>query len=114
MRVEETIVDAAPCGEAIRFQTTGSEATFAAVRLARAFTGRDKVLKFEGGWHGGHDLGQLSGAPADPPAFPEASPDCDGIPRSARHDVLVAPFNDLNSTATIIKQNPRSLSAGIV
>src|SRR5207253_8761905 len=45
IRLAETIVDAAPCGEAIRFQTTGSEATFAAVRLARAFTGRDKVLK---------------------------------------------------------------------
>src|SRR5271155_5341784 len=49
----ETIVEAVPCGEAIRFQTTGSEATFAAVRLARAFTGKEKVLKFEGGWHGG-------------------------------------------------------------
>ena len=69
IRLAETIVDAAPCGEAIRFQTTGSEATFAAVRIARAFTGRDKVLKFEGGWHGGHDLGQLSGAPVEPPPF---------------------------------------------
>src|SRR5438034_6086681 len=83
----EKIVKAAPCGEAIRFQTTGSEATFAALRLARAATGRDRILKFEGGWHGGFDLGQLSGAPADPPPFPEALPDCDGIPRSARQDV---------------------------
>src|SRR5436305_10325797 len=46
IRLAETIVEAVPCGEAIRFQTTGSEATFAAVRIARAFTGRDKVLKF--------------------------------------------------------------------
>jgi hypothetical protein len=59
----EQIVQAVPCGEAVRFQTTGSEATFAALRLARAATGRDRVLKFEGGWHGGHDFGQLSGAP---------------------------------------------------
>jgi glutamate-1-semialdehyde 2,1-aminomutase len=114
IRLAETIVGAVPCGEAIRFQTTGSEATFAAVRLARAFTGRDRVLKFEGGWHGGHDLGQLSGAPADPPPFPDAAPDCDGIPTSARHDVLVAPFNDLESTAGIIERHRRDLAAVIV
>ncbi len=114
IRLAETIVEAAPCGEAIRFQTTGSEATFAAVRLARAFTGRDKVLKFEGGWHGGHDLGQLSGAPADPPPFPEAAPDCDGIPRSARHDVLVAPFNDLETTTAIIERHHSDLAAVFV
>jgi glutamate-1-semialdehyde 2,1-aminomutase len=114
IRLAETIVDAAPCGEAIRFQTTGSEATFAAVRLARAFTGRDKVLKFEGGWHGGHDLGQLSGAPAEPPPFPEAAPDCDGIAHSARHDVLIAPFNDLETTAAIIERHHRDLAAVIV
>src|SRR6516165_10586964 len=68
----EQLVEAVPCGEAVRFQTTGSEATFAALRLARAATGKDKVLKFEGGWHGGHDLGQLSGAPAAERSFPEA------------------------------------------
>jgi glutamate-1-semialdehyde 2,1-aminomutase len=112
IRLAETVVDAAPCGEALRFQTTGSEATFAAVRLARAFTGRDKVLKFEGGWHGGHDLGQLSGAPAEPPPFPEATPDCDGIPDSARHDVLIAPFNDLETTAAIIERYHREFSRG--
>jgi glutamate-1-semialdehyde 2,1-aminomutase len=114
IRLAETIVEVAPCGEAIRFQTTGSEATFAAVRLARAFTGRDKVLKFEGGWHGGHDLGQLSGAPAEPPPFPEGAPDCDGIAPSARHDVLIAPFNDLETTAEIVERNHRDLAAVIV
>jgi glutamate-1-semialdehyde 2,1-aminomutase len=114
IRLAEIIVDAAPCGEAIRFQTTGSEATFAAVRLARAYTGRDKVLKFEGGWHGGHDMGQLSGAPALPPPFPEATPDCDGIPPSARHDVLIAPFNDLETTAALIERHHHDLAAVIV
>lgn len=114
IRLAEIIVKAAPCGEALRFQTTGSEATFAAARLARAFTGRDKMLKFEGGWHGGHDLGQLSGAPAEPPPFPEATPDCDGITHSARHDVLVAPFNDFETTTTIIERHKRELAAVIV
>jgi glutamate-1-semialdehyde 2,1-aminomutase len=110
----EQIVAAAPCGEAIRFQTTGSEATFAAVRLARAFTGRDKVLKFEGGWHGGFDLGQLSGAPSAPPPFPEAVPDCDGIPRAVPQDVLVAPFNDLQTTTKIVEQHHQDIAAVIV
>src|SRR5207248_2017399 len=78
----EMIVENVPCGEALRFQTTGSEATFAALRIARAFTGREKILKFEGGWHGGHDVGQLSSAPAGENPFPDAIPDCDGIPQS--------------------------------
>src|SRR5438094_6397122 len=92
IRLAEAVVEAVPCSEAVRFQTTGSEATFAALRLARAVTGRDRVLKFEGGWHGGHDLGQLSAAPAREHDYPEAVPDCDGIPPGACADVLVAPF----------------------
>src|SRR5205823_12557564 len=91
IELAEMIVESVPCGEAIRFQTTGGEATFAALRIARAFTGRDKILKFEGGWHGGHDIGQLSAAPTDSRPFPEASPDCDGIPSAVQKDVLVAP-----------------------
>src|SRR5262245_53557014 len=114
IRLAETIVNAVPCSEALRFQTTGSEATFAALRLARALTGRDRVLKFEGGWHGGHDLGQLSGAPAEPPPFPDAMPDCDGIPASSRHDVLIATFNDLETTGAILERHHRELAAVIV
>jgi glutamate-1-semialdehyde 2,1-aminomutase len=114
VRLAEQIAQAVPCGEAVRFQTTGSEATFAALRLARAATGRDKVLKFEGGWHGGHDLGQLSGAPAAERSFPEAVPDCDGIPAGACRDVLVAPFNDPAATAALVEQHHRELAAVIV
>jgi glutamate-1-semialdehyde 2,1-aminomutase len=114
IRLAEKMVEAVPCGEAMRFQTTGSEATFAAVRLARAATGRDKILKFEGGWHGGHDLGQLSGAPGESRPFPEAVPDCDGIPGSARQDVLVAPFNDPDAATAIIDKHHRELAAVIV
>src|SRR5262249_13170036 len=114
VRLAEQLVAAVPCGEAIRFQTTGSEATFAALRLARAAPGRDRVLKFEGGWHGGHDVGQLSGAPAAGRAYPEAVPDCDGIPAGACRDVLVAPFNDLATTAALVEQHRRELAAVIV
>lgn len=55
VRLGEKIVAAAPCAEAIKFCSSGSEATFYALRLARAATGRDKILKFEGGYHGHHD-----------------------------------------------------------
>src|SRR5206468_4146938 len=103
-----------PCGEALRFQTTGSEATSAAVRIARAFTGRNKVLKFEGGWHCGQDIGQLSGAPTGPHSFPRAVPDCHGIPAGVQEDVLVAPFNDLAATQSIAQQHGRDLAAVIV
>jgi glutamate-1-semialdehyde 2,1-aminomutase len=114
VRLAQQLAEAVPCGEAVRFQTTGSEATFAALRLARAATGRDKVLKFEGGWHGGHDLGQLSGAPAAERPYPEAVPDCDGIPAGACRDVLVAPFNDPDAVESLIEHHWRELAAVIV
>ena len=114
VRLAQRLVEAAPCGEAVKFQTTGSEATFTACRLARAATGRDKILKFEGGWHGGHDLGQLSGAPTQPPDFPEPAPDCDGIPPGACADVLVAPFNDLETTARLVERHAAEIAAVIV
>lgn len=114
IELAEKIIQAVPCGKAIRYQTTGSEATFAALRLARAATGRHWILKFEGGWHGGHDVGQLSGAPQAPPPFPEAEPDCDGIPPGACRDVLVAPFNDLSMTTAIIEEHRQELAAVIV
>src|SRR5262249_54548165 len=114
IRLAEQLVEAVPCGEAVRFQTTGSEATFAALRLARAATGRDGVLKFEGGWHGGHDLGQLSGAPAAERPYPEPVPDCDGIPAGACRHVLVAPFNDADAAAALIEQHRHELAAVIV
>ncbi len=114
IRLAEQIAGAVPCAEAVRFQTTGSEATFAALRLARAATGRDRVLKFEGGWHGGHDLGQLSGAPAGPHPFPDPVPDCDGIPAGACRDVLVAPFNDIGTATALIERHRDELAAVIV
>jgi len=114
IRLAEKIVQAVPCGEAIRFQTTGSEATFAALRIARAATGRDAILKFEGGWHGGHDVGQLSGATTEPIPFPEAVPDCAGIPAGVCQQVLVAPFNDLEATEAIVAKHHRDVAAIIV
>ena len=114
IRLAERVCDVIPYAEAIRFQTTGSDATFSAVRIARAVTGREKVVKFEGAWHGGHDFGQLSGAPSNPPELPGAEPDCDGIPVSALGDILVAPFNDLEGTKQIIEAHADDVCALIL
>lgn len=114
IRLADMMMKAIPCAEGVRFQTTGSEATFAATRLARAWTGKDNILKFEGSFHGGHDLGQLSGMITDPPDFPYAAPDCDGIPEGSWRNVLVAPFNDAATTAQIICATREDLAAVIV
>lgn len=114
VQLAETLVTAVPCGEAVRYQTTGSAATYFSLRIARAATGRNKVLKFEGGWHGSHDMGQLSAAPSDPPDFPQAAPDCAGISPGVSQEVLVAPFNDPQQTAAIIDAHQSELAAVIV
>jgi glutamate-1-semialdehyde 2,1-aminomutase len=114
IRLAEKVVEAVPCGEALRYQTTGSDATFSALRLARAYTGRDKVLKFEGGWHGIHDVGMLSAAPAEATPLPEPVPDCDGIPSLAKNDVLVAPFNDVEAATRLIDAHHDQLAAVIL
>lgn len=114
IRLAERIVNAVPCGEQIRFTSSGTEATFSAIRLARAFTGREKILKFEGGWHGGHDYAQQSAAPPEPADYPAPVADSGGIPRGASQTVLVAPFNDPEVAADIVKTHSSELAAVIL
>ena len=66
IRLAQRVVEAAPCGKTLRYASSGTEGTFTALRLARAFTGREKILKFEGGWHGAHDYAMQSAAPSRP------------------------------------------------
>lgn len=114
VRLGEMIVEAAPCAEALKFCSTGGEATFYALRLARAATGRGKVLKFEGGYHGAHDYAMMSVTPVRLAPFPAAVPDSAGIPDDVERNVLVAPFNDLDTTLGIIRQHRDDLAAVIV
>lgn len=90
----EEICRAVPCAESLRYLCTGGEADMYAIRLARAFTGRDKILKFEGGYHGMSAEAQMSLAPAEPAAWPVPVPDSAGIPAAVRDQVWIAPFND--------------------
>jgi glutamate-1-semialdehyde 2,1-aminomutase len=114
IELAEEICQAVPCAEKIRFCSTGSEATFFALRAARAFTKKDKILKFEGGYHGNHDYALMSSSPAIPKDFPRAVPDSAGIPRVLEDQVLVAPFNDLQLTSAIIERHHHELGGVIV
>ncbi len=103
-----------PCAERIRLTTSGSESTFHAIRLARAFTGRDKLLKFEGAYHGNHDYVQHSTTPVDAVPFPMPQPDTAGIPDAVRDLVLVAPYNDVDALAAILAEHGNDIAAIIV
>lgn len=114
VQLAETIVDAVPCADSVKFCVTGSEATFYALRLARAATRRNKILKFEGGFHGGHDYAMMSTQPSGTTAFPAAIPDSAGTPAVLSDHVLIAPYNDLNTTVRIMETYRDELAAVIV
>ncbi len=110
----EEICKAVPCAEQVRFYSSGTEADFHAMRLCRAYRKRDKVLKFEGGYHGTSDYGWVSITPASPPPFPQAYAEAAGMPRAALDLVLVAPYNDLPAASAIIEKHHDELACVII
>jgi glutamate-1-semialdehyde 2,1-aminomutase len=114
IELAEAIVAAVPCAEQVRFVSSGSEADLYAMRAARAFRKRDKILKFEGGYHGMSDYSLMSLAPRQPGNFPRPVPDSAGIPRSLRDEILVAPFNDLESVAGLVREHRDELAGVII
>jgi glutamate-1-semialdehyde 2,1-aminomutase len=114
VELAEEIVRAVPCAEQVRFMASGTEATFFALRVARAYRKRDKILKFEGGWHGTHDYGAMSVNPRSPKAFPSPTLDSAGIPHVLADTVLVAPFNDLATADALIAAHHHDLAAVII
>jgi glutamate-1-semialdehyde 2,1-aminomutase len=114
IELAEAIVDAMPCAEQVRFVSTGSEADLYAMRAARAFRRRDKILKFEGGYHGMSDYSLMSLAPKRSGNFPQPVPDSAGIPRSLRDEILVAPFNDIDVVASLVREHRDELAGVIV
>ncbi len=113
IRLAAELVEAVPCAEQVRFVSSGTEADAYALRLARAFRKRDKVLKFEGGFHGMSDYALMSYAPKRPGNFPQASPDSAGIPRSVQGEVIIAPFNDAAMACELIREHRDEL-AGVI
>ena len=96
------IINHYPSVEMVRFVNTGSEATMAAIRLARGFTGRDKIVKIEGGFHGAHD-GVLVKAGSGATTF--GIPDSKGIPKDSVKNTLQIPFNDAEALTSVLENN---------
>ncbi|MFY2823779.1 aspartate aminotransferase family protein [Ruegeria sp. MALMAid1280] len=105
IELAEAIVEAVPCCEQVRFVASGGEADMYAIRLARAYTGRNKILKFEGGYHGMSAEAQMSLAPSRRVNFPQAVPDSAGIPDSVAEQMLIAPYNDLEAVAALLDEH---------
>ena len=105
IELAEAIVEAVPCCEQVRFVTSGGEADMYAIRLARAYTGKPKILKFEGGYHGMSAEAQMSLAPSKHVNFPTAVPDSAGIPQGVADEMLIAPFNDLEAVASLLSEH---------
>jgi glutamate-1-semialdehyde 2,1-aminomutase len=114
IRLADRIAEFVPCAEAVKFVCDGSEATFYCMRLARAFTERSLVMKFEGGFHGYQDYGLHSVTPKQRGNYPRALPDSAGIPEGVSNSVLVAPYNDLAAVTEIALSHADSIAAIIV
>jgi len=104
--------------EHMRFTNSGSESTLHALRLARAYTGRDKVLKFEGAYHGGHDTVLVSVKPprakVGHPRHPKPLAVGHGIPEGTIQNTLVAQWNDIRSVREVLEKNENEVAAVIV
>jgi glutamate-1-semialdehyde 2,1-aminomutase len=106
----ELVCELVPAAEQVRFVNSGTEATMSVLRLARAYTGRDKIIKLQGNYHGHADflLVQAGSAVAT-----LGLPDSPGVPKGATQDTLTAPYNDLEAVASLFKQHGDDI-AGII
>jgi glutamate-1-semialdehyde 2,1-aminomutase len=102
----------------VRFSNSGTEATMDAIRVARGFTGREKIIKFEGGYHGHHDDVLVSIQPPrevmGPDEQPATVPATAGLPRSRLAETVVAPFNDVEKVGAILEAHRGEIAAIIV
>lgn len=113
IELAETLQRLIPCAERVRFASSGSEAAQACIRLARAVTGRQKVIKFEGHYHGWLDSLAFGVAPPFDGANESAAPQpwCEGIAASAAADVIVLPWNDLDAVRAAMDRHGREVAA---
>jgi len=104
--------------EQVRFCNSGTEATMHAIRAARIISGRSKVVKIEGGYHGTHDLAEISYDPGDeesgPIEEPRSVPKNRGVPQSVLDEVIVIPFNNREISERIIRSHAREIACVIV
>ncbi|OYD94937.1 glutamate-1-semialdehyde-2,1-aminomutase [Nostoc sp. 'Peltigera membranacea cyanobiont' 210A] len=106
----QMVIDAVPSIEMVRFVNSGTEACMAVLRLMRAFTGREKAIKFEGCYHGHADMFLVK---AGSGIATLGLPDSPGVPKSVTRNTLTAPFNDLEAVKVLFEQNPDEI-AGVI
>lgn len=114
IELAEEICRAVPCAEQLRYVSTGGEADMYAMRLARAFTGKEKILKFEGGYHGMSAEALMSLAPTQLVNFPQAVPDSAGIPAAVADSMIIAPFNDIDAVIALMDDYDGEIAGVIV
>ncbi len=106
----EMVIDAVPSIEMVRFVNSGTEACMAVLRLMRAFTGREKVIKFEGCYHGHADMFLVK---AGSGVATLGLPDSPGVPKSVTANTLTAPFNNLEAVKALFEEHPEQI-AGVI
>ncbi|MER9008108.1 aminotransferase class III-fold pyridoxal phosphate-dependent enzyme [Mesorhizobium sp. M0862] len=114
IELAEAICQAVPCAEKLRFVSSGGEADMYAMRLARAHSGRNLILKFEGGYHGMSSDALISVFPDRLENYPNGVPDSAGIPEQVREGVCVAPFNDPEFIRQFLDEHGERIAGVIV
>ena len=111
VELSEIVADVVPCVESLRLVNSGTEATMHAIRLARGYTGKDKIIKFEGCYHGAHDS-VLVNAGSGGSIF--GVPSSLGVPEAVAKNTIVLPFNNVGLLEEVVCQNREEISAVIV
>ena len=117
IRLARILCDRVPSMDSIRFTNSGTEGTMMAIRAARAFTGRHKFAKIEGGYHGSHEYASISVHPSADKLDPDETtpiPEHPGQPPSIAEDVIVLPFNDLETSQRVLRQHKDEISCVIM
>ena len=109
IKLAKEVIDRVPCAEMVRFVSTGVEATMAAIRLARGYTQRDKIVKFEGAYHGAHD--NVLVKPGDSYS---CVPDSLGVPADTAKNTLTVPYNDEEALTKLIEEEGENIACVIV
>lgn len=111
VEVAELITNMVPSIEKVRMVNSGTEATMSAIRLARGYTGREKIIKFEGCYHGHGDSFLIA---AGSGAITNGVPDSPGVPQGVANDTLTAPFNNLDAVEELVIANKGHIAAIII
>jgi glutamate-1-semialdehyde 2,1-aminomutase len=111
VEMAELIIQMVPSVEKVRMVNSGTEATMSAIRVARGYTGKDKIIKMEGHYHGHGDSFLIS---AGSGVMTMGSPDSPGVTKGTAKDTLIAPYNDLEAIKNLIASNPNEIAAVIL